>query len=44
MVSSKTVDGDSDVNYNDDSEGGCCGGVGRGVAGPEEAVVCLQDQ
>lgn len=44
MVSSISIVGDNDVDYNDDSKGGGCGGVGRGIAGPEVAVVCLQDQ
>lgn len=43
MVSSISIVGDNNVNYND-SESDGYGGVGRGVAGPELAVVCLQDQ
>lgn len=43
MVSSISIVGDNDVDYNDDNKGGGCG-VGRGIAGPEVAVVCLQDQ
>lgn len=44
MACSIGIVGDNDVNDNDDRDGGGCRGVGRGVAGPGVAIVCLQDR